>query len=122
MMEAARLLGFGPVYHFKELLRTKGKDSKDWMDVENGTSILPDKRKECVMKPRMFGLILGIQVTQTFDKIFHDYHSTFDYPAAMYPRALYDAYPDAKFILVRSPCGICYVPALIFDLRTSVFR
>ena len=44
-----------------------------------------------------------VNVVENLDKIFAKFHSVYDYPAAMYPQELYDAYPDAKFILARPP-------------------
>ena len=37
MLQAVEQLGFGPVYHMKEVFDTGGKHIRYWNNVENGT-------------------------------------------------------------------------------------
>src|ERR1700761_1511082 len=49
----------------------------------------------------MIFIYIGVNVVENLDRIFAKFQSVYDYPTAMYPQELYDAYPDAKFILAR---------------------
>ncbi len=69
---ALESLGFGHCYHMTEIMQNPDF-IPGWMDAANG---IPD-----------------------WDKIFHDYGATVDYPACSFWRELAEHYPDAKIIL-----------------------
>ena len=102
MLIAAEQLGFGPVYHMKQVFRRGGKDCQDWYNVDNGAFA------GLIRWGANRSHILGVDVVNSLDRIFQTYTSTFDYPAAIYPQELYDAYPDAKYILVCSISSVNY--------------
>jgi hypothetical protein len=98
MMVAMEELGLGPVHHMKKVIfDSAGKECKYWWKVHRGVY------RHChssFLTPRR---VLGENTTENLDIILKKYNSVFDYPAAMYPQALYDAYPDAKYIIVSIP-------------------
>ncbi|KAF8518515.1 hypothetical protein BU17DRAFT_90840 [Hysterangium stoloniferum] len=69
---------FGPSYHLL-VNPDPGKDDATWFRIPEGDS--------------------GPEV---WDDLLKDYQSIMDYPAAIFGRELYAAYPDAKFILVAA--------------------
>ncbi|TFK53829.1 hypothetical protein OE88DRAFT_1733696 [Heliocybe sulcata] len=75
--EALEILGFGPFYHMFKILHNKQAEDYDvWSDFGEGKGKSED-----------------------LDRLFSSYKSVLDYPASMYPKELFEAYPDAKFIL-----------------------
>lgn len=81
-MVALEHLGFGPCYHMKTILQKQDPNEiKTWFNLGEGSASLDDMRE-----------------------LLKDYNSILDYPAAIYYEKLYEAYPDAKFILTtRDP-------------------
>ncbi|KDQ52684.1 hypothetical protein JAAARDRAFT_210388 [Jaapia argillacea MUCL 33604] len=74
---ALEILGFGPFYHmFKIFGGNLTEDVNNWINLSE-----------------------GIGSAEDLDRMFHGYQSVLDYPAANYPKELYNAYPRAKFIL-----------------------
>jgi len=75
---ALERIGFGPCYHMTEVLAGVRRNTPLWIEAVQGR---PD-----------------------WDAIFAGYHSTTDYPACTFWRALADHYPEAKVVLsVRDP-------------------
>ncbi|KDQ50154.1 hypothetical protein JAAARDRAFT_82012, partial [Jaapia argillacea MUCL 33604] len=75
--DALEILGFGPFYHmFKILKGNLTEDFNTWIKFSEGQGSAED-----------------------LDRMFSEYQSVLDYPASIYPKELYDAYPNAKFIL-----------------------
>lgn len=78
MREALEILGFGPCYHMREVVRDDNK-VKMWDTI-------------------------GLGETPEWNHVFENYQSTMDHPAAGYWEELMQYYPDAKVILtIREP-------------------
>ncbi|GJJ06030.1 hypothetical protein Clacol_000217 [Clathrus columnatus] len=89
---ALEILGLGPCYHMSTVLQ-KGnpKDFELWTQI--GTGII-------ILRPGQFE---GSD-SEIIDKLLGEYRSVLDYPAVLYHEAIYQAYPDAKYILTtRDP-------------------
>ena len=88
LQEALSILGYGPVYHMREVFRNDGHVHK-WNNkvvkfkLENNNNGDKD-----VLIPK-----------ETWDDIFRGYNSTMDFPAVTYWEDLYKVYPTAKIIL-----------------------
>ncbi|KAF8520135.1 hypothetical protein BU17DRAFT_8866, partial [Hysterangium stoloniferum] len=81
LSEALDILGFGPCYHTHSPVREGKNDSDAWFKISDGMS-----------------------TPEQFDMILQGYHAVLDQPAALFPGELYEAYPNAKFILTtRDP-------------------
>ena len=70
---ALERIGFGPCFHMSEVFAGARRNIPLWLDVAKGK---PD-----------------------WDRIFHGYQSTTDYPACTFWRELADYYPQAKVVL-----------------------
>ena len=97
LQRALEILGFGPCYHFTEVLRRS--HASTWLKVLDG-------------KPA------------NWDHIYTGYKATVDWPGVMYYRELADHFPDARVILtVRDPAdwhaSIC---AALLPLRGTLVR
>ncbi|MEU3654418.1 sulfotransferase family protein [Streptomyces sp. NPDC032161] len=78
LQQALDILGFGPVYHTKEIFRDPRRLA-DWESVVNGGP-------------------------QDWSRIFDGYRSTVDWPGAAFWKELSEYYPQARVILtVRNP-------------------
>ena len=74
---ALERLGFGPCYHFTEMMRAR--HTADWLDIAKGG-------------------------TPEWDRLLSQFSSTTDWPAAAYYKELAEHFPDARVILtVRDP-------------------
>lgn len=74
---ALEILGFAPWYHMITILNGKrAGDYEVWNALGEGTA-----------KP------------EDLDRILAGQKSVLDYPASLYPKELYEAYPNAKFVL-----------------------
>ena len=91
LQEALSILGFGPVYHMREVFKNDGHvhkwnnnvvkfklENKEDKDKDDATSTIPK---------------------HVWDDLFLGYNSTMDFPASAYWEDLYKVYPNAKIIL-----------------------
>jgi len=78
---ALDILGLGPCYHTGVIISQGKSDFDAWIKISDGPA-----------------------TPEAFDAIFQGYHVVLDCPSALFPGELYEAYPDAKFILTtREP-------------------
>ncbi|MDW3847619.1 sulfotransferase family protein [Micromonospora sp. BRA006-A] len=78
LREALNILGMGPTYHTKEILKDPARLA-DWQAAVDGADV-------------------------DWDQVFAGYRSTVDWPGAAFWRELVERYPEAKVILtVRDP-------------------
>ncbi|KIJ46167.1 hypothetical protein M422DRAFT_250206 [Sphaerobolus stellatus SS14] len=80
MTKALEILGYGPCYQTFTLVSSGGNDFTKWMEIY--------KKGEDL---------------KTIDSILQGYSSVLDIPGVNFPKALYRAYPGAKFILTLIP-------------------
>lgn len=82
MLTALEQLGFGPCYHMRVIVNRRDvNEIKMWYDLGQGSASLDDLRE-----------------------VLKDFNSFLDFPVALNCDKMYEAYPDAKFILsTRDP-------------------
>ena len=81
LQKAIEILGFGPCYHMKDVI--KNNHAPKWINVLTGTPTLED-----------------------WEDIFGDRTAVLDFPASVAYKELLEAYPDAKVVLsVRDSAG-----------------
>ena len=85
------------------ILKGGGKDFAMWCKIGDGLFIQFEVPTSNQLLDRWLHYPLGDATSEDIKTLLQDYGAVLDYPAAMYGPELYSIYPDAKYILVRSP-------------------
>lgn len=97
-MIALEELGFGPCHHMRVLLQNENLDEMNmWCNLGQGSDINIISQHIDFARCSPY---LGLATLHDLRTVLDKYNSSLDYPSAIYYDKLYEAYPDAKFILV----------------------